>query len=245
MKNVLAAACLAATAGLATAQLTTINGSGTVNGNGNTGFGGVIGPGTLDIETLSDGTVNMTVTRGAEFFNQMVIYIDTGLGGFNTTANLNDTGDGGRIIASGANGGGQSVINFASGFNASHAVSFESGFIGVFELVENGAHNFAATANGSGFASSDPTITISFNLAEIGLAAGDSFDIVANYFNAFDGGGPFRSDEWFGANIAGGNTGQATVDLDADSFIRVNSIPTPGGAALLAMGGLVVSRRRR
>lgn len=245
MKMCVTIAALCAAAGMAGAQLATVNGSGSVAGNGNAGFGGVIGPGSMDIVTNPDGSVSLTVNRGgAEFFDQMVIYIDSTAGGFADTTALTDTADGGRIIASGTNGGGSANIFFASGFEADYAISIEQGFSGIFQLVGGGSHNFSATAN-TGFSSSDASFTLSFNLADIGIAAGDSFKMVANYHNAFDGAGPFRSDEWFGAATAAGNTGQADVQLGADDFILVNSIPTPGALGALGVAGLLAARRRR
>lgn len=246
-KSVMIAA-LCAAAGLAGAQVATINGSGNVAGNGNSGFGGVIGPGSMDVVTLADGTVNLTLNRGgAEFFNQMVIYIDAGGAGFGDTSSLNDIQDGNRLILSGANGGGSTDIAFGSAFTADFGIAVESGFSGLFDLEAggDGSHNFVAATN-TGFASSDATITWSFNMADIGLSAGDSFKFVANYFNAFDGGGPFRSDEWIGAaTIPAGNTAFATVQLGDNDFVLVNSVPSPGALGALGLAGLVAARRRR
>src|SRR6266478_4972155 len=64
-------------------------------GNGNTGFGGPIGQGSL---TLNDDgtTISGTFSKGPNGFNDvLVLYIDTGANsGILGTANLTDSGDG-------------------------------------------------------------------------------------------------------------------------------------------------------
>ena len=54
----------------------------TYSGNGNSGFGGPIGQGSLSL--TDDGTtVSGTVTRGAGPYNDiLVLYVDSGPGGF-------------------------------------------------------------------------------------------------------------------------------------------------------------------
>src|SRR2546430_3999637 len=77
----------------------------TYSGNGNSGFGGPIGQGSL---TLTDDgtTVSGTLTRGAGNFNDaLVLYVDSVPGGFSDTSGFNDGGDGLRRAISGFDGG--------------------------------------------------------------------------------------------------------------------------------------------
>src|SRR3954467_13538885 len=95
----------------------------TYSGNGNTGFGGPLGTGSL---TLSDNgtTVSGTLTRGSGNLNDLVvIYIDPPSGGFNTASGFNDQDDSHRRAISGVGGFGRSTVNFASGFNADYAIA--------------------------------------------------------------------------------------------------------------------------
>ena len=59
------------------------------HGNGNTGFGGAIGNGTL---TLSDDGTNIsgTLTVGGSMDDVLVLYIQTGPSGFTNTSGFND-----------------------------------------------------------------------------------------------------------------------------------------------------------
>src|SRR5438445_1690504 len=87
----------------------------TYSGNGNSGFGGPIGQGSL---TLTDNgtTVSGTVNKGPNGFNDvLVIYLDSVAGGFSDTSGFADSGpgDGLRKAISGFDGGTQrSVMTF-------------------------------------------------------------------------------------------------------------------------------------
>src|SRR3989475_12654611 len=77
----------------------------TYPGNGNSGFGGAIGLGSL---TLTDNgtTVFGTVNKGPGPFNDaLVIYLDSVGGGFTDTSGFSDAGDGLRKAISGFDGG--------------------------------------------------------------------------------------------------------------------------------------------
>ena len=78
----------------------------TYSGNGNSGFGGPIGLGSL---TLTDNgtTVSGTVNKGPNGFNDvLVLYIDSVSGGFSDTSGFGDGADGLRRAISGFDGGG-------------------------------------------------------------------------------------------------------------------------------------------
>ena len=76
----------------------------TYAGNGNTGFGGPIGLGSLSL--TDDGTtLTGTFTKGTGSFSDvLVLYIDSGAGGFSSTSGFADTGDGLRKAISGYDG---------------------------------------------------------------------------------------------------------------------------------------------
>src|SRR5438552_13303524 len=95
----------------------------TYSGNGNSGFGGPIGLGSL---TLTDNgtTVSGTVNKGPNGFNDtLVLYIDSQAGGFSDTSGFADGADGLRKSISGFDGGGnRSVLTF-SGMLPEYAIA--------------------------------------------------------------------------------------------------------------------------
>lgn len=208
----------------------------TYNGNGNTGFGGVLGPGSLE---LSDDGATVTVTfnkGGADFSDELVIYIDSKSGGVESTANFTDTGDPIRQAISGFNGSTRSTVNFPSGFKADYAIGADvasSGFAGLWELVENGSHTFLSSVGispSSDVASS--TYTLSFDFSQIATSAGpESFSFVVTYLNS---GSTFRSDEAIGDGIGSGNPGENSVSFD--TYFQYSS-GSEGGAAVTAQEG--------
>src|SRR3989441_7681130 len=96
----------------------------TYSGNGNSGFGGPIGLGSL---TLTDNgtTVSGTVNKGPNGFNDvLVIYIDSQAGGFADTSGFADGADGLRKAISGFDGGGnRSLLTFTGGFSPDYAIA--------------------------------------------------------------------------------------------------------------------------
>ena len=166
----------------------------TYTGNGNAGFGGILGPQTITF--TNDGTtLTGTSSIGALTApNAVVLYLDAdpGAGAF-STANYTDNADGGRRAASGIGSGGRATVTFP--FGADYAIVFGQGFGVLFELVENGSHNFVANVG-------DPS-SFSIALADIGSPTG-GLDFVATLLNSDNG---FRSDEAFGTGVSSGNPG--------------------------------------
>src|ERR1051325_3459033 len=89
----------------------------TYPGNGNSGFGGPIGLGSL---TLTDDgtTVFGTVNKGPNGFNDvLVLYLGSVPGGFSDTSGFGDGADGLCKAISGFDGGAnRSVMTFGAGF---------------------------------------------------------------------------------------------------------------------------------
>ena len=73
------------------------------SGNGNTGFGDVIGNSSLSLN--DDGTtISASLSGVGSFNNSLVIYIDSKSGGHSSTSSFNDTGDALRRAISGFDG---------------------------------------------------------------------------------------------------------------------------------------------
>ncbi len=183
-------------------------------GNQNTGFGGVIGTGNFSVS--DDGTtITLVFTRGGTALgmnDNVVIYIDSETGGVSSTANLTDFADGGRRAVSGlGNGGGaRSTVAFPTGFQADYAISIDNSFIGLFEIVESGSHNFVADATND---ISDPVWTVQFTFANIGANTSKRFKFVATHMNNTNA---FRSNEAIGLSDAGGsNVGNGTLTFSS------------------------------
>lgn len=242
---------LAIAAGTAVASPTTINGSGSSSGTGG-GFGSVIGNGsTVNVTTTEAGDVNMRLFRGAgQLFDVAIIYIDSVAGGVTNTSQINDIGDPGRAAISGNGFGGEfSDLGFATGFGADYAITLETAFSGVFGLNAGANHTFVSSASTDGpRTAGDASFGVAFNLSQIGLTAGDSFRYVITYLN---GGNAFRSNEFHGVasgpadNIGNNTFGIGNFNLADGDFVTVNTVPTPGAAALLGLGALAAGRRRR
>jgi hypothetical protein len=225
----------------------------TYSGNGNTGFGGPIGNGSL---TLTDNgtTLSGTITKGPSAFNDtLVIYIDSVAGGFADTSGFADSADGSRKSISGFDGGAnRSVMTFASGFAPDYALALgpqNDSFGGLWSLANGGANSlgFISSANltptGAG-SSSSSTFTFSISLASIGLTpgAGQSFELFGTYTS--DSG--FRSTE----AIAGNDSGtQGWNNFTQTSFATYATTPVPEPTTMaLGAGGLAflyILRRRR
>lgn len=215
----------------------------TYNGNGSSGFGGTVGLGTL-LLTDNGATVSGTFTRGTDTLsNAIVIYLDTGVGGFADTSGFTDTSDGGRSAISGTNGTNRSVLSFPAGFQASYALTIESGFAGVFQLNAGTNHTFVDTMNLSPTNNpSAASFSFTLNLAGLGLTAGQGFRFVTTYISNSG----FRSNESLGNDmvIAGQGWIPASVTT-ANTFGTPVPEPTTGVLIVAGAAGLWMASRRR
>ncbi|MGJ8592075.1 MAG: choice-of-anchor J domain-containing protein [Aquaticitalea sp.] len=213
-----------------------LEGVGTVfYGNDETGFGGVVGDSTLEVDMASGTTIDFTFTKGADEFNDyMVIYIDSEAGGIENTSGLTDTADQGRKAVSGFAGGtNRSQINFPAGFRPEYAISLNSGFANLFK-INGGNHTSLGSANLSPIG--DPnaaTYTFNINFADINATPGEeSFKFLATYLN---GDNAFRSNESIGRNSAGAsNPGYAAFEME--TYYQVSSGLQGGKAPTQAIG---------
>lgn len=181
----------------------------TFNGNGNTGFGGVIGPSTMVVND-NGTTLTFTITRGpGEFFDALVIYLDTTTGGrISIDVDVNDQADPLRRAISSA-GFDDSVLSFPPGFEPDFAFGIDTSFGGLWSIpatgiVGDGDLPFLTALNSTLVAASDTSFTFDVDWSELGLTNTDSFDFIGIYLNPNNG---FTSDEAYGSDVIGGNIG--------------------------------------
>ncbi|BAO56007.1 T9SS type A sorting domain-containing protein [Nonlabens marinus] len=186
------------------------------SGNGNTGFGGPVGPSSLQFSD-NGTTVTGTFTKGTSdnFNNEMVIYIDSKSGGFSSTVNFNDPNSGDKLRRSiagygGFDGASRSVVNFPSGFEADYAIAINTGFGGLWQLIENAEFPFIDGV-GNPANNTDTSFTFSFDWSELGISNSNNFKFVITYMDGFGGNGVFRSDEGYGDGLPSGNPGTDDV----------------------------------
>ncbi len=231
--------------------LTSMSPAAIYNGNGNSGFGGVIGTGSLEL-TDNGTTLSGTVTKGSGDFNDaFVIYFDSVSGGFTTTSGFTDNGGGtdanrAAISALGTDGT-RETINFNTGFGADYAISLipnGADFGGLWQLVDGGSHNFVTSVNllpvGT---TTSATYTFDFDFADIGLVTAGGFEFVVTYLNA---GNAFLSDEGVGWTTAGGNPGNGgAFNLNGQETYVVPEPAAYAGMIALGILGLAILRRQR
>lgn len=209
----------------------------TYNANGNNGFGGAVGEGSLSIN--DDGTtVTFTLTKGTngDFNDTMVMYIDNGLGGRNLIdGDINDNADSNRRAISNVGSG---DLIFPTGFEASHAVAINVNFGGLWSIPATGAVGTLpfVVATGAPTAATDASFVFSFEWADIGLTSSDHFHFVITYGNPNDSGDTIMcsSDEAFGGSVTTGNPCSNSF-----SFTTYFDYPTGniGGRATTAQNG--------
>ena len=203
----------------------------TYNGNGKSGFGGVIGTGTMSI-TNNGTTVTFTVTKGAGDFNDaMIIYIDSKTGGFGSTSTFNDVADNLRKGVSGYDGTNRSIVNFPTGFTADYAIAIKptapDNFGSIYQLAATGSHTYVNTVNLTPNNSiSSATYTFSCAKVDIGITGTVAFRFIATYLNP---GNAYRSDEAIGFAIAGGNPAYSPVTATSNTVYNNGTAPVTLG----------------
>ena len=221
----------------------------TYSGNGNTGFGGPIGLGSLQL-TDNGTTVSGQFNRGANGFNDvLVIYIDSVTGGFSSTAGFGDNADGLRRAISGIDSGSnRSTMGFGGGFLPDYAIALgpsSDNFGGLWHLADGGANslgyinsvNLSPTGDNSASA-----YTFSFNLSDIGIIpdSGSTFNLFGTYISNSG----YRSDEAVAGNAAGT---QGWNPFEQTAFGAYTVVPEPSTFTLLGCGlvAAMVWRRRQ
>ena len=222
----------------------------TYSGNGNSGFGGPIGLGSL---TLTDDgtTVSGTVHKGPNGFNDvLVLYIDSIAGGFTDTSGFADGGDGLRKAISGFDGGAnRSLLLMGGGFLPDYAIALgpsSENFGGLWQLANGGNNslNFISSVNLNPTGNNNsPTYTFSFNVSQIGETpnSGATFALFGTYLSNSG----FRSDEADAGNDAGS---QGWNPFLVTAFGTYTIVPEPSTLTLFglaALSGLVYLRRKK
>jgi len=216
------------------------------SGNGNSGFGGPIGLGSLAL--TDDGTtVSGTVNKGPNGFNDvLVIYIDSIGGGFPDTSGFADGADGLRKAISGFDGGANRSLLTFNGMVPDYAIALgpaSDNFGGLWQLANGGPNSLgfitSVNLNPTGNNNS-PTYTFSFNVNQIGLAAnsGATFALLGTYISNTG----FRSDEALPGNDAGAQGWNPFIQTALASYTIV---PEPTTLGLLLVGSLGLLPRRR
>jgi hypothetical protein len=223
----------------------------TYSGNGATGFGGTIGNGSLSL-TDNGTTVTGTITTGADFNDGFVIYIDSTPTGANATqissaAGFTDTADNNRGAITNR---GLNTINLPIAADFALALLPAQGPFGGLWSLSNGANlPFIANANLTPLSATGGPYTFSFNLSDIGLTAGQSFNFVTTYLN---GSNAFLSNETLSGTTGLGATNPGTPSTVTLAGFQTyqSSAPVPEPATVLLvgpalLGGMFFIRRRR
>jgi MYXO-CTERM domain-containing protein len=217
-------------------------------GNGNSGFGGPVGLGSLSLS--DDGTtLNGTFTKGTNGVNDnLVIYVDSVSGGFTDTSSFSDANDGLRKSISGFDGGtNRSLLTMPAGFLPDYAIALgpaAESFGGLWQLASGGNNSlpFISSVNLNPVGTStSPTYTFSLPLSSIGITPGNkSFTMLGTYISNSG----FRSDEFIAGNGTGTQGWNPFVGTTAAQYTSTVT-PEPASFGLLAIGALVGLRRRR
>ncbi len=227
-------------------------------GNGSSAWGGAIGLGTLTL-SQSGNTINGSLTTGGNLNgNAFVLYVQgDSQPGFSSTSGFNDSGDQLRsaisqYTATGNGGGaGQSILNFASGFTPDYAIAMDPGnginFGGLWQLTAGGGANslpYITSVNVSPTgADTQGTYTFSFDLSNLGITAGQSFEFFGMQISETG----YSSPEALGGNLTGSSGwGNTQTEVGFSTFTTA-PVPEPSSMALFGLSGLMTLRvlRRR
>ena len=211
--------------------------------NGNTGFGGNLGNGSLEITNISADTISFCLDLDSALSNDVIIYIDSQSGGFSDTSTFADNSDPIRAGISNFNGNEaeRTTINFGAGFEPDFAIGADSGFQGLWELQGGPFHNFIAGNSASG-----TQLKFDVSFADLGISQGDSIQFAVTHTSTTG----FLSDELIAGGgstgFDGGNPGfGSSVTVDPLTFTTTAVIPEPSSAMLLLLASLAFGMRRR
>lgn len=192
----------------------------------NGSFGNVIGSSSkLHMESTSTGTVQFALESGGGALNDVVVlYIDSVSGGYAGTGTFTETGDPFREAISATNGTFRNDLVFPSGFSADYAIAVSKDFAMLFQLNASNHVFVASLSLLPTDSASAGAWEFSFNLADIGLTAGDSFRYFATCLSPSTA---YRSDEFHGvaaSTVASGTIAPGTTTtLGAHDFIVFTS----------------------
>jgi len=242
--------------------------SSTYNGNGNTGFGGAVGDGSLQVSDDGSGGFDFTFTLGNSAVNMggndLVIYLDNGTGGGigTDTSGMTDAADGARSPVSeytttGDSGGaGRSTLNFGGLMNPQFAVDLSISGAGnnggnsdIFHLenggsmgfVDNAVANSSASSNGETYTVANGVMSVDIPAVDFGLSSfsGDTLKFAALEVSET---GYSSNEGTMGVtgNFGWGNTQTMT---SVDTFTV--AVPEPSAVGLVLCGGVAALLMRR
>jgi hypothetical protein len=226
---------------------------GSTTGTGS-GFGSMIGAGRTLRTNVNGGNLFFGLEgSGLTGTNVAVIYLDTRAGGIASTSGLTDLGDPGRAAISGratSNANTQATLNFGSDFRPDFALAFQAGngssggFIGLFEIVSGGRHNFIGVAAQAPVSAGSMEASVSLSNLGITLPGVATVRYMMTLLNAENA---FRSNEFQGVGSSpSDNIGQNTFTFGQNQFAQITIIPNPVAALAAApVLGLLIARRRR
>jgi hypothetical protein len=221
-------------------------------GNGETGFGGAVGTGSLSL-TNDSTNLYFAFTRGSGTFDSaLVFYFDTDPGGATQLLTSGDRGTpfgGERAVR---NEFGSGITAFPSGFSANYAHALRANdFSSVYSISGSNTNPaFVSNVSVTGFTSTtSATYTWSIPLSTLGLADGDTFTFVTTYLYPYDGGGSDasnRSNEQFGANDFG-SSNPGFGDVTFTTALSYTLVPEPSTwlAAALTIGAIAYTALSR
>jgi hypothetical protein len=176
-------------------------GSTNYSGNGNNGFGGAVGKGTLNITDTGD-SLSFKLTKGSGLFNDCVVfYLDVISGGISSTSGFSATSSDPyfqAVTGIDSSSGQRAILNFPSNFRPDGAIVFNkdggkfyqiTDFI--FGTIIQEKATFTVTPSGT---NSAPVYTQTSSKADLGVSGPVTFNFIGTYITA----NASRSNEAFG-----------------------------------------------
>lgn len=239
----------------------TVSPAATFVGNGESGFGGVLGTGSISV-TDDGSNLNFTFTKGSGSFSDfLVLYFDapstpSGATILDTSGEAGDNFSGRRAIA---NEYGSGISAMPSSFTASHAFALrtngsESNHL--FSIASNSDNmntlGFVNTYSVSNFGSTTASsYSWSIPFSALGLtqsvSATDTIKFFATYLNPLDGGNAtYRSNEALSGEAMGGsNIGYNDYSFGTSFSYTVTPEPSRALFAGLGLAAICLRRRRK
>lgn len=215
-------------------------------GNTNTGFGGPLGNGSLEITDNGVDTISFCLDLAGPITNDVIIYIDSVAGGFSDTGGFTDTGDPIRVGISNFDGvNPRTTIGF-TGFQPDFAIGADGGFQDLWELQNAASHDYLGATGvdktGSDYAAG--TYKLNLDMSKLGISLGDTINFAVTHTS----GTGFLSDELIAGSSTGFDNGNPGFGASptVSSLSYTVTVPEPGTSGLLVCGLLAaVSLRRR
>ena len=192
-------------------------------GNGKTGFGGPVGPGSLDVTNVGN-TITFTLNRGTGNMNDaLVIYLDAVTGGFSSTANFIDATDGLSKAIAGVDGTNRAIFNFNAAFRPEYALAFKPGETSAKLVLLTEGANFTLISSPtlSNNTNNAASYTVTINATDIGLTGTVGFKFFATLISTT----AYRSDEAIGDPMTGFTQGWNPYTSAVAPLVYAETLP--------------------